>query len=327
MSNTPQTNQMVDHAALRPVAGIDDAFGVRATKLRTMQRTLATLFESSDYQEVIPPIVERPQSLACGAGRFLSAQTIIFSDPADAGQLALRPDITPQVARLVATRLRQQAVLRLHYSGPVVLARADGGYGARQQWQTGIELFGVAGLEADVEVLHLAARAMELAKFATPVLQVGHIGLLRALLGEQCDLASWVSLLRRRSPEDLQQKLQQEAIETQAASILLAMARGEADQQFLQNHADFNQSFSTVVASLQQLQQAVQSRLGSGCQIVIDGALTPRFLYHSGIIFCGYAAGRANPILHGGRYDTMVAAHGRDMPATGFSCDLWQWIG
>ncbi|MDX8413804.1 MAG: ATP phosphoribosyltransferase regulatory subunit [Mariprofundales bacterium] len=317
---------MVDHAALRPVAGIDDAFGVRATGLRTMQWQLAELFEGSNYQEVIPPIVERPQSLACGAGRFLSAQTIVFSDPADAGQLALRPDITPQVARLVATRLRQEAVLRLHYSGPVVLARADGGYGARQQWQTGLELFGVAGLEADVEVLHLAARSMELAKFTAPVLQVGHIGLLRALLGAATDLAPWVSLLRRRSPEDLQQQLQQEKIEGEAAFILLAMARGESDLLFLQQHADLNEDFSSVVASLAVLQQAVQSRLGDGCRIVIDGALTPRFLYHSGIIFCGYAAGKASPMLHGGRYDTMVAAHGRDLPATGFSCDLWQWI-
>jgi len=317
---------MVDHDALRPVAGIDDAFGVRATGLRTMQRQLAELFEGSSYQEVIPPIVERPQSLACGAGRFLSAQTIVFSDPADAGQLALRPDITPQVARLVATRLRQEAVLRLHYSGPVVLARADGGYGARQQWQTGLELFGVAGLEADVEVLHLAARAMELANFTTPVLQVGHIGLLRALLGAEADLAPWVSLLRRRSPEDLRQQLQQEKVEGEAASILLAMARGASDLLFLQQHADLNEAFSAVVASLAALQQAVQARLGDGCHIVIDGALTPRFLYHSGIIFCGYAAGKANPMLHGGRYDTMVAAHGRDLPATGFSCDLWQWI-
>ncbi|MDQ6964348.1 MAG: ATP phosphoribosyltransferase regulatory subunit [Mariprofundales bacterium] len=317
---------MVDQAALRPVAGMDDAFGVRATGLRMMQRQLAELFEAADYQEVIPPVIERPQSLASGAGRFLSEQTIIFSDPADAGQLAIRPDITPQVARLVATRLRQVDVLRLHYSGPVVLARSDGGYGARQQWQTGLELFGVAGLSADIEVLRLAAEAMGLAGFVNPTLQVGHIGLLRALLGEARDLTDWVALLRRRSPEDLQHYLLQEELVDEAAAVLLAMVRGEADQLFLQERADINADFSAVVSSLVSLRQGVESLIGSGCKIVIDGALTPRFLYHSGIIFCGYAAGKAAPVLHGGRYDTMVAAHGRDLPATGFSCDLWQWI-
>ena len=317
---------MVNEAALRPVAGIDDAFGVRAEALRTMQRRLAALFAEAGYQEVIPPVVERPQSLACGAGRFLTEQTIIFSDPADAGQLALRPDITPQVARLVATRLRRHKVLRLHYSGPVVLARAEGGYGARQQWQTGVELFGIAGLTGDIEVLHLAGQAIGAADFSAPVLQLGHIGLLRSLLGAGCDLAPWVALLRRRSPEDLQQRLQRERVDGKVADILLAMARGEADQSFLQRHADLSAEFADVVEALCALRQAVQSRLGEGCRIVIDGALTPRFLYHSGIIFCGYAQGAPSPLLHGGRYDTMVAAHGRDLPATGFSCDLWQWI-
>ncbi len=312
--------------ALRPVSGIEDAFGVRAEKLRAMQQKLAKLFSGEGYQEVIPPVVERPQSLACGAGRFLSERTIIFSDPADAGQLALRPDITPQVARLVATRLRQEDELRLHYSGPVVLARAERGDGLRQQWQTGVELFGVSGMDADIEVLSLAARAMMVAGFAQPVLLVGHIGLLGALLGEQGDLEVWVSLLRRRSPEDLQQQIESCGLDVREGEVLLAMARGEADLNFLQGCSGLSTRFAGVVAELATLQSSVAARLGGGCRVVVDGALTPRFLYHSGMIFCGYASGAARPLLYGGRYDAMMAAHGRDMPAIGFSCDLWQWI-
>ncbi|MDQ6950925.1 MAG: ATP phosphoribosyltransferase regulatory subunit [Mariprofundales bacterium] len=321
---------MLNGSTVRPIAGVEDAFGVRAVALRTLQRELATLYLDTAYQEVIPPLVERPQSLARGSGRFLSEQTIVFSDPAGAGQLALRPDITPQVARLAATRLHHAEVLRLHYSGPVLLARAEGESGARQQWQSGIELFGVGDLSGDIEVLYLAAQSMRRGGFSAPVLLVGHIGLLRALLGEGVELAPWVALLRRRSPEDVAAQIAADGIASSAAEVLLAMVRGEVDSDFLQAHCTLNTEFSRAVDDLVQLQQGVEARGvkdgAHGCRIVIDGALMPRFLYHSGILFAGYAAGVAYPLLHGGRYDAMVAAHGRDMAATGFSCDLWSWI-
>ncbi|MDX8408977.1 MAG: ATP phosphoribosyltransferase regulatory subunit [Mariprofundales bacterium] len=321
---------MQDEAALRPISGVEDAFGVRAVGLRRLQGALAALYAEAGYQEVIPPLVERPQSLASGAGRFLSEQTIIFSDPAEAGQLALRPDITPQVARLAATRLRHEDVLRLHYSGPVLLARADGGHGARQQWQSGIELFGLGDMAADIEVLHLAAQSMHCGGFDAPVLLVGHIGLLRALLGEGVDVTPWVVLLRRRSPEDVAEQIEADGVADDAAAILLAMARGEVDSEFLRLHRAFNAGFSRAVDALLQLQQGLKAREAAdgahGCRIVVDGALMPRFLYHSGILFAGFASGVAYPLLHGGRYDAMVAAHGRDMAATGFSCDLWSWL-
>ncbi|RMH52388.1 MAG: ATP phosphoribosyltransferase regulatory subunit [Zetaproteobacteria bacterium] len=311
---------------MRPVVGIDDAFGVRAEALRSLQRRLAELFADAGYQEVIPPIVERPESLACGAGRFLAEQTIVFSDPADAGQLALRPDITPQIARLAATRLRQQSELRLHYSGPVVLARAGEGGEGRQQWQTGIELFGIGGIEAEIEVLQLAGRAMVQAGFDAPLLRIGHIGLLQSLLGEDADLAYWVALLRRRSPEDLHRALDGAGVAADAAALLTAMVRDGGDLELLRDHAGINDAFGRAVDLLDTLRRRLEEVLGGCCRVEVDGLLTPRFLYHSGTIFCGYAEGHSRVLLHGGRYDAMMAAHGRDLPAIGFSCDLWRWI-
>ncbi|MDQ6992950.1 MAG: ATP phosphoribosyltransferase regulatory subunit [Mariprofundus sp.] len=314
--------------ATRPIIGLDDAFGARARALRKLQGNLLDLFAEADYEEVIPPIVERPDALKSGAGRFLADQTVVFTDPAGAGLLALRSDITPQIARIAATRLLAAETLKLSYSGPVMLARPELRGGSRQQWQTGIECLGVAGSHGDTEVLHLAARSMLAAGFTKPVLQVGHIGLLKALVsGSSTDLATWTVLLRRRSPNDLLAEIEGQDLDCGVVDALLKFVSGEADQHWIEeNRLAFNTAFQSAADELLTLVHAVGERLEGDVQLIADAGVMPRFLYHSGVLFAGYAEGVSHALLHGGRYDAMMAAHGRDMAATGFSCDLWAWL-
>jgi len=314
--------------SLRPIVGLSDAFGVRAATLRTLQRALQDLYVQAGYEEVIPPVVERPETLHAGAGRFLADQTLVFSDPADAGLLALRSDMTPQIARIAATHLQHRKVLRLHYSGTVVQARVDGRTGSRQQWQTGIECMGIAGLEGDTEILQLAARSLAVAGFASPLLQVGHMGLIHALIeGSQHDTEQWVALLNHRSPDDVRAMLAQDRLDDDRGCLLVDLASGLGDQDWLQRHRkSVSPAFMVAVDELLALVTAVREDIADGMEVVVDAAVLPRFLYHSGMVFQGFAAGATQPLLHGGRYDAMMASHGRDMPATGFSFDLWRWL-
>lgn len=312
----------------RPVVGLNDAFGARARGLRRLQRQMAEQFEAAGYEEVIPPLMERPSSLKSGAGKFLADQTLVISDPADAGLLAVRPDMTPQVARIAASRLISKDELRLYYSGPVMLARPEGLNGSRQPWQTGLECLGVPGAKGDAEVMHLAAQSMHGAGFEDSVLQIGHIGLLKALVADSAEpLEFWTTLLIRRSPDDLRVAMQQESLSETVQGLLLDMVSGEADKQWLLQVKDqVNPAFAVAADELIGLVDEVEARLDGDVQVFIDAGVMPRFLYHSGIIFAGFAAGVPQALLYGGRYDAMMAAHGRDMPATGFSCDLWAWL-
>jgi len=142
----------------KPIIGLNDAFGAQARALRSLQGDILDLFEEAGYEEVIPPILERPDSMQSGAGRFLADQTVVFSDPAGAGTLAIRADMTPQIARIAATRLQHEPILKLCYSGTVMLARPNVRGGSRQQWQTGVEYLGVAGRDGDIDMMHLAGR-------------------------------------------------------------------------------------------------------------------------------------------------------------------------
>ena len=313
---------------MRPIIGVTEAFGERAKALRRLQRRLLDLFADAGFEEVIPPLVERPATLNSGAGMYLGDEMIVFSDPAGAGVLAIRPDMTPQIARIAATRLMHEKVLRLCYSGMVMTARPDSGTGARQQWQTGLELMGEAGVDADVEVIHLAAMAMRVAGFERPVIQVGHMGLIRALLaGSRQSLDTWARLLARRSPEDIMRLLADDPLPETHVRALMALATGEAGDAWLQDAArPLGGDVAQAVDELLHLAQAVRARLHQELEIRVDAGLVPHFLYHSGIVFAGFAAGAPRALIDGGRYDDMMKAHGRDMPATGFSCDLWRWL-
>ncbi len=309
----------------KPIIGLNDAFGAQAKALRSLQGSILGLFETAGYEEVIPPILERPDSMNSGAGRFLADQTIVFSDPAGAGSLALRSDMTPQIARIAATRLQHEKELKLCYSGTVMLARPDVRGGSRQQWQTGVECLGVAGSAGDIEVMHLAARTMLAAGLNKPVLQVGHIGLLTALVAESdLSLDVWTKRISRRSPDDLAELLATQTLSEASEEALIEMVSGVADQQWLRAHIGcINADFDAAANALLALVEEVGDKMEGHVRVYADAAVMPRFLYHSGILFAGFADGVAHAVLHGGRYDAMMSAHGRDMPATGFSCDLW----
>jgi len=312
----------------KPIIGLNDAFGAQAKALRNLQGDILSLFDAAGYEEVIPPMLERPDSMQSGAGRFLADQTVVFSDPAGAGTLAIRSDMTPQIARIAATRLQHEATLKLCYSGTVMLARPDVRGGSRQQWQTGVECLGVAGRDGDIEVMHLAARTMLTAGFKQPVLQVGHIGLLKALVADSdISLDVWTSRISRRSPDDLSELMATENLSDAVNQALLEMVSGIADQQWIRSHiGSINNDFDHAANELLNLVHELGDKLEGHVSLYADAAVMPRFLYHSGILFAGFADGVAQALLHGGRYDAMMAAHGRDMAATGFSCDLWALI-
>jgi len=316
------------NAANMPVLGLNDIFGAQAQALRALQRRVLDLFASHDFEEVIPPLLERPEVLLAGAGRFLMNNTLVFSDPAADGQLAVRSDITPQIARIAASRLQHEARLRLCYSGPVVQARADTVDGRRQQWQTGIEALGDASLTCDLNVIHLAGLSMMAGGFSHPTIQIGHVGIVRALCANSVmPLADWIELLARRSPDDVLHQLLDDTLSSDAGRALVDLASMQADSAWLaKEQSNFGVDFASAAAALLHLENESRMLLHDDVSIIIDAALMPHFLYHTGLIFSGYTPQAPSAVLRGGRYDDMMAAHGRPMPAIGFSFDLARWL-
>jgi len=152
-----------------------------AARLRVIE-TLLAVFERAGFARVITPAFEYEEVLALGLGAAARAVTVRFVEPSSGQVVALRPDITPQIARLIATRFRdQKGPVRLCYEGTVVrLDRAA--RGQRELSQAGVELAGLPGPDGDAEMIALGVEALAAVGLGQPTIDLGHLGLAREVL-------------------------------------------------------------------------------------------------------------------------------------------------
>ena len=161
---------------------IADVLPSQARRVEELRRTLIDRARGYGYELVQPPLVEHLESLLTGTGAALDLKTFKLVDQLSGRTLGLRADTTPQVARIDAHLLNREGVARLAYCGPVLHARADGALASRELLQFGAEVYGHAGLEADLEVIDLALDALGSAGIADVMLDLGDARVLRALL-------------------------------------------------------------------------------------------------------------------------------------------------
>ncbi len=161
---------------------ISDVLPREARRLEATRRALLDLYAGYGYELVIPPLIEYVDSLLTGTGRDLDLRTFKLVDQASGRMLGLRADATPQVARIDAHILNRPGVARLCYAGSVLHARPQHPLAVREPLQVGAELYGAAGLAADLEVLEIAVASLRTAGLARVTIDLGHTGVVRALL-------------------------------------------------------------------------------------------------------------------------------------------------
>ena len=135
---------------------IADVLPSEARHIEELRRELLDTARGYGYELVMPPLLEHLESLLTGTGEALDLQTFKLVDQLSGRMMGLRADTTPQVARIDAHLLNRQGVTRLCYCGPVLHTRPDRPYATREPLQFGAEIYGHAGLEADLEALLLA---------------------------------------------------------------------------------------------------------------------------------------------------------------------------
>ncbi|MFP5383859.1 MAG: ATP phosphoribosyltransferase regulatory subunit, partial [Gammaproteobacteria bacterium] len=142
--------------------GVEEVLPANARRLEALRRRLLDLYQGWGYDLVMPPLIDFLDSLLCGAGDDVSLQTFRLTDQLSGRALGVRADTTPQVARIDAHNLNARGVQRLCYAGTVLHARPAGLAATRTPLQAGAELFGHAGLDADIEVISLMLETLAL---------------------------------------------------------------------------------------------------------------------------------------------------------------------
>jgi ATP phosphoribosyltransferase regulatory subunit len=285
--------------------------GEAAAQARTV-RALLDSIEARGYDRVSPPLAEYEDGLAA---RLKSSRTDLarFVDPLSQRTLAIRPDITPQIARIVSTQLADvPRPLRLAYAGPVLKLGATQLNPQRETMQVGAELIGDDSVAAACEITGIAVAAMKAAgvegitvdltmpdlvqTLAGLLLSPGEIADLDALLDmkdagglAEAGYASWLPLIAATGP---------------VGPALDALRKFD--------HAGL---MTSRIAGI----EAIGTELaGSGVRVTLDPTERHGFEYHSWFGFSLFLSGGTNAVGRGGCY-TIAHGDGHDEPATGFS--------
>ena len=154
---------------------IADVLPSEARKIEELRRRLLDNFRLYGYELVMPPMLEYLESLLSGAGKDLDLRTFKLVDQLSGRTLGIRSDMTTQVARIDAHLLNRTSVTRLCYAGSVLHTKPSGLHATREPLQIGAEIYGHAGIEADVEIQELLLASMSLAGMTKVRLDLCHV--------------------------------------------------------------------------------------------------------------------------------------------------------
>lgn len=307
-----------------------DVLPAEARQIEELRRRLLDAARSHGYELVMPPLLEYLDSLLSGTGQDLDLNTFKTVDRLSGRTLGVRADTTPQAARIDAHLLNREGVVRLCYCGPVARTHAAHAHATREPLQFGAELFGHAGLEADIEVLDLARAALQTAGVEALTVDLADARIARALL-EWCAIGGDAATELRRawSVKDAS------AVARCCAGLPLAQRQACAalpglfgDSQVIARARAVLPSLPLIEAALADLEAVIDGLGDSG--VTVDLADLRGHGYYTGMRFALFAreadAGMPLELARGGRYDEIGAVFGRDRPAVGFSLDIKELV-
>lgn len=305
---------------------IADVLPAQARRIEELRRGLLDRARGYGFELVMPPMLEHLESLLSGTGRELDLKTFKLVDQLSGRTLGLRADTTPQAARIDAHLLNREGITRLCYCGPVLHTLPAGLAGTREPLQLGAEIFGHAGLEADLEAVELALDVLYSARLTGLVIDLADARVLRGVLagvameGQQLQAvvqalsekdASALVELTQTMPESSRKGLRA-LLRLYGGDEVLAAARlALPDRPLLREALD----------QLEWLASHLQKAFPD-LRIGFDLSDMGGYAYYSGLRFAVYGAGCSDALARGGRYDEVGSIFGRNRPAVGFSLDL-----
>ncbi len=302
---------------------IEDVLPFDAQKLERARRIALDLFTSHGYELVIPPLLEYVDSLLSGSGHDMDLATFKLIDQLSGRTMGIRADTTPQVARIDAHVLNRQGVSRLCYAGSVLHTLPSGLGKSRQPFQVGAELYGHAGLDADIEIQQLMIDVLKAIGVKAAQLDIGHPAIFRSLVDlAGVDVETAEAMFVATEAKDIPALSQLAESAGAAKTALLALPTLYGGEEILARAAKVLPTDARITEALAQLTAIHTQFSAQGIVVSIDLGELGGFNYESGVVFAAFANGASDAVARGGRYDEVGKAFGRARAATGFSLDL-----
>lgn len=324
-------------------SGFRDVLAEEALAREAITRAVADLFAARGYVPIETPTLEVMDVMRAG-GRMPASPFKFFDSHDDL--LAMRPDVTLQIARACATRMAaEEGPLRFRYTQRVFReTETDNQALARELTQCGVECIGQAGSATDAEIIALFAEALVLAGVRDFTLGLATVGVLRALLERSGGAEPWKAAVLEAyhdsdfvaldrlcaaalgiGPEDGAEVPEPGNAAPAYADAIARLARIRGGQEAIDEVRALVSPLGCV-ADLDEFQAIYDQLVGEGLgeRILVDFSVVSSFNYYTGMVFEAASPHLGAPLGAGGRYDRMIGAYGTDRPAAGFAFYLEQ---
>ncbi len=300
----------------------------QSARKRWVEERLLKVFFRWGFQEIVTPAFEYLDTFSEGKSGVSTDRVFKFTEKGTGKLLALRPDITPQIARTAATLLEDSPKpLRLCYCGNVFRS-ADPGSGEGQElYQGGIELIGLDSPEADAETIAIAVECIKELGLEGFKVAIGHMEFFKGVLSDARlneGLQEEIKLkIQKKDASGLDDVLSRCPIKNEKKDgirKILTLFGGKEVIDKAREVAD-NPVSLRAIDNLKKVYQML-TVYGVDNSVLIDLGEIRGFGYYTGLVFEGFIKGLGSEICGGGRYDNLLERYGAKIPATGFAVDI-----
>jgi len=297
-----------------------------AEMMRYVEMVSRTISKLYGYQEIITPVLESYNLLAAKTSEEIRERMYTFRDLGDR-KVALRPEFTASVARLVVNKLKNEPQPMRLYSAGSLYRYDEPQYGRfREFWQANYELFGSDRPEADAEILILTNNILKKLGLENYRFKIGHTGILRGILTqERLD-----DLQQNSIRQLLDKKLWAEALDVAREANIsqnglatlesLLEIKGEDAFQVLSQIRECVKDYEITIGAVDNLWRILELIRDSGehLEVVVEAGFARGLEYYTGMIFESYVPGLDIALGGGGRYDKLIELFGGEsIPAVG----------
>jgi len=310
----------------KTVRGMRDLLPVDAERMRHVEQVSREISKLYGYDEIITPVLESYDLLAAKTSEEIRERMYTFKD-LGGRKVALRPEFTASVARLVATKLRNEPKPMRLFSVGSLYRYDEPQYGRfREFWQANYELFGSTRPEADAEILILTNDLLKRLGLQNYRFKIGHTEILRGILNQEgldegkqnsvrqlLDKKSWEEALTIARDADVSQKCL-------TTLERLFETRGEDAFQVLEGVKEIVQEYESALAAVENLWKILELVRDSGAQldVMVEAGFARGLEYYTGMIFEPYVPEVDVALGGGGRYDKLIQLFGGEpIPAVG----------
>ncbi|MFA5881688.1 MAG: ATP phosphoribosyltransferase regulatory subunit [Eubacteriales bacterium] len=308
-------------------AGVRDILPDEAWRKRSLENTFAQIFRVWGYREVVTPTFEYYDALSVGRGTDEDAQLYKFIDR-QGHILALRPDVTTPIARLVSSRMRDtQFPLRIFYMANAFSFEDPQAGRQREFYQSGIELIGDSSPYADAEAIAMAVETLIASGLRKFKVSIGHVDILYGMMEElglpEAQKGRIKAAVTSRNYVGLQELLDEFDVSAPAKERFMQVITTHGGREVIAIAGQLagNEKTRAALQVLSGVYDALEAYEITS-NVEIDLGLLRGLDYYTGVVFEGFSAYLGFPILGGGRYDNLLEQFGFDCPATGFALGM-----